>query len=263
MKHLVIGVSKESSLDLLGLFADVVRLDSNLSDFKPSFYDTTYIRSHFSEPSLTPEYFRTEITEIIESVISVNPNAIFIDGMDTVDAIMAFEDKWLQYLTFSSFMPRTEEYDERVDASSFTRPVFKRRLSSNGSGVTWSQEKAVRSNGEWIIQETLDVEDELRVYVLNGSVYPIGTVRESMTEEHKVHGIDSRTLTSDELDFSSRVASLVPDINFIGLDIARSPQGKLSVIEVNRSPGFAKFEELTGFNLASVLYDNLNSNDNS
>lgn len=257
MKNLVIGVSPESSLELLGSFADVVKLDKDLVDNKVLDYDTVYIRSHFSEPSLTPEYFRTEINSLVHSVKSINPKVRFIDSMDNVDAIMAFEDKWLQYVTFGSFMPRSEKYDDGVDISSFVHPIYKHRLSSNGSGVTWDKEKAVYSNNEWIIQESLNIQEELRIYIIFGEVYPIGAVRRSMTEGQKAQAIDFRKLSEDEIDFSLNVMKRSINLDVVGIDAARTLDGELSLIEVNRSPGFAKFEKLTGVNLASVLYEKL------
>jgi len=259
MKNLVIGVSPESSLDLLGVFADVIKLDEGSVNSLEMSYDTIYIRSHFSEPALTPEYFRHEIERLVQSAKTTNPKVRFIDSMDTVDTIMAFEDKWLQYETFGSFMPRTELYDESIDTSSFVRPVYKNRLSSNGSGVTWDQEKAVRSNNEWIIQESLDIEEELRIYILFGEVYPIGAVRRNMTEGHKAQAIDSRKLSEDEINFSLSLMKRSVGLDIVGIDVARTVDGELRLIEVNRSPGFAKFEELTGVNLASLLYEKLDA----
>ncbi|RYX79065.1 hypothetical protein EON76_04130 [bacterium] len=42
-----------------------------------------------------------------------------------------------------------------------------------------------------------------------------------------------------------------------GIDIVRTAYGKLVLLEVNRSPGFAKFYDLTGINLADRLYEEL------
>lgn len=257
MKHLVIGVSAESSLELLGSFADIVELDKGVVAGQDVAYDTVYIRSHFSKPSLSPEYFRSEIEALVQRAKNNNPHVRFVDGMDTVDAILAFEDKWHQYKLFGSFMPRTEEYDERTDVASFIRPIYKNRVSSNGAGVTWDAIKAVRSNNQWIIQESLNIQEELRIYILFGEVYPVGAVRRTMTEGQKAQAIDFRTLTEDEMSFSLNVLKQAPSLDVVGIDIARTADGTLSLMEVNRSPGFAKFEELTGINLASVIYEKL------
>lgn len=257
MKNLVIGVSAESSLNLLAQYADIVTLDKDKIDYKVVAYDTVYIRSHFTEPSLMPDYFKKEIDTLVQSAKNMNPKVRFIDRMDTVDAIMAFEDKWHQYETFGSFMPRTEIYDGGVNIASYIRPVYKQRLSSNGSGVTWNREKAVPSNKEWIIQESLDIQEELRIYILFGEVYPVGAVRKNMSEGSKAQAVDSRNLFEDEIKFSTSVIDMSNNLDIVGIDVARNVDGQLCLIEVNRSPGFAKFKELTGINLASVLYEKL------
>ena len=75
-----------------------------------------------------------------------------------------------------------------------------------------------------------------------------------MTEGIKAQAIDSRVLMQDEIDFSSAVMKQAPDLDMVGIDVARTSDGKLGLMEVNRSPGFAKFYELTGTNLADKIY---------
>jgi hypothetical protein len=254
MKNLVIAVSPDSSLELLRLFADVVVLDKGLLKYSDKSYDTVYIRSHFGQQSTLPQNFRSEIDSLVQQARDKNPKVKFIDDMDTVDTIVAFEDKWLQYQTFGKFMPRTELYDENLETSSFVRPVYKNRLSSRGSGVTWNREQIVESPGDWMVQESLEIQEELRVYIILGEVYPIGVVKQSMTEGKKAQGLNSRALTQDEIKFSVNLIKQAPGLDIVGIDIARTSDRELKLMEVNRSPGFAKFYELTGFNLADKLY---------
>lgn len=256
MKNLVIAVSPDSSLELLAPYADVVVLDKGLVKNSSASYDTVYIRSHFSQQSTLPQNFRNEINMLVQQARDINPKVRFIDNMDNVDAIVAFEDKWLQYIAYGKSMPRTELYDDKLDISSFVRPVYKNRLSSQGTGVTWDREKVVKSPGEWIVQESLEIHEELRVYIIHGKVYPIGAVKQSMTEGHKAQGINSRTLTQNEIRFSLSLIEETPGLDILGIDIVRSSDEELSLLEVNRSPGFAKFHELTGTNLADKLYEN-------
>ena len=255
MKNLVIAVSPDSSLKLLESFADIVVLDKDSIVQSDVAYDTVYIRSHFSQPSTLPQNFRREIDSLVQRAKSANPKVKFIDNMDNVDRIVAFEDKWLQYEKFGQFMPRTKLFDTNADTSGFVRPVYKNRLSSRGTGVTWDREKVTGFAHDWIIQDFLDIQEELRVYVISGEVYPIGAVRQNMTEGIKAQAIDSRVLMQDEIDFSSAVMKQAPDLDMVGIDIARTSDGKLSLMEVNRSPGFAKFYELTGTNLADKIYE--------
>lgn len=254
MKNLVITVSPESSIDLLKRFADVIILDKESVPNKLPFYETLYIRSHFGHPSTLPEVFRSEIEAIVYRAKQENPNIRFIDDTDTVDKVMDFEDKWNQYEIFSSFMPKTELLNNDLDVTGFDQPIFKHRFSSHGNGVTWDLKETTSPRQDWLVQESLNIYEELRIYVINGKVYAIGAVRQSKTLDQNTHALDTRSLESDEIDFASRIGQQVPSMSIVGLDIARNSDGKLYLMEVNRSPGFGKFAELTGVNLASFLY---------
>lgn len=254
MKHLVIAVSPDSSLELLGTFADIVVLDKGPLPTNMPRYDTLYIRSHFGQPSALPQNFRTEIENLVEQAKQQNPDIKFIDGVDTVDKVLSTEDKWLQYKTFGYFMPKTQLLGNELDISNFERPVFKNRLSSHGNGVTWDIEKVTKSTEDWLVQESLGISEELRVYVIRGEVYPIGAIRRSKTSAQNTQAVDSRHLTQEEIDFSLKIGTQAPSMDIIGLDIARTSDGKLYLMEANRSPGFAVFAKLTGVNLASFLY---------
>jgi hypothetical protein len=252
--HLVISVSTDSSLELLGAFADVIVLDTDPLPPILKRYETLYIRSHFSRPSLLPQVFHTEIESIVQRAVYVNPNVTYIDAMSTVDAIVDFEDKWHQYEIFKEYMPKTQLLDTTQNTAFFKRPVFKKRLSSQGVGVTWDAEKITGPAEDWIVQESLDIAEELRIYVIRGRVHPVGVIRQSKTTQQRVQAVDYRTLTQDEIDFSLQASSRAPGLDIIGLDIARTPAGELTLIEANRSPDFAAFEKLTGVNLAGTLY---------
>lgn len=255
MKHLVIAVSLDSSLELLGSFADVITLDKNYSLDSTDIFETVYIRSHFSTPSLQPQVFRGEIEELTQLAKSFNPRVKFIDNMDDVNVIVAFEDKWLQYNSFGDFMPQTLLCGDDADISLLKHPIFKKRLSSRGSGVTWRGEQTVISSESWVAQETLDIKEELRVYAVCKEVCAIGTIRQHMTAAKSTQAVAVRELSPDEIEFSKAIVDRVPGLDLVGLDIARTSEGELKLMEVNRSPGFAKFNELSGINLAKVLYE--------
>lgn len=257
MKNLVLAVSPDSSLELLKRYADILILDKDFDEVVDSHYDTVYIRSHFSQLSTMPQNFRKEINDVVQRTKDTNHKIKFIDDMDNVDAIVAFEDKWQQYITFGKFMARTEILDSHTDMSSYERPIYKNRLSSRGSGVTWDRQKTVEAINGWIVQESLDIREELRIYIILGEVYSIGAVKQSMTEENGAQSVDSRGLAKDEIDFSARIIQQFPSLDIAGIDIARTIDGDLFLLEVNRSPGFAKFYDLTGINLADKLYEKL------
>ncbi|MEO7905008.1 MAG: YheC/YheD family protein, partial [Candidatus Saccharimonadales bacterium] len=95
---------------------------------------------------------------------------------------------------------------------------------------------------------------ELRIYAIRGTVYPIAAVRQSKTHHQKTRVTDIRQLTRDEIDFSTKIHARISSIDLLGIDIARTVDGKLHLIEVNRSPGFAAFTALTNVNLSGLLY---------
>lgn len=254
MKNLVVSVSADSSLELLGEHADIVLLDKHPYLNIQSLYDTAYIRSHFSQQFMQPQNFRSEIESIVAQVKSVNPNVKFIDSMDNVDAIVAFEDKWHQYQIFRELMPLTELCDGSPYTLVVRSPVYKQRLSSRGSGVTWNKDNVTTTKGEWIAQNSLDIQEELRVYAINTNIHPTGIVKKSMEEGVKAEGTSARKLSKDEMQFVSYVTDRAPRLDIVGIDMARTAAGDLKLIEVNRSPGFAKFFELTGVNLANEIY---------
>lgn len=253
MKHLVISVSKDSSLELLGKYADVIVLDKDSLPTTLKDYKSVYIRSHFSTPELIPQKYRVEIEHLVRLAVAQNPMVEFIDNMSTVDEIVSFEDKWQQYEVFTEFMPATMLLSN-AGVADFARPIYKKRLSSRGKGVTWNEDEVVGALEDWIVQESLDIVEEIRIYVIKNRVYDIGAIRYSMTDEQKTHPVDSRKLNLDEIQFAAKVSSKVPELDFIGLDIARTADNELFLMEVNRSPGFGSFEKLTGENLADNIY---------
>jgi hypothetical protein len=252
-KHLVITTTADLSLELFKPFSDIVLLDKEPVTYTGSRYRNVYIRSHFSKPATLPQNFRTGIETLVQGTKSTNSEVSFIDGMDTVDKIIAFEDKWLQYGLFKEFMPTTSLVDGSV-VTNFNHPIFKKRLSSRGSGVTLNAKEVTEPYEEWIVQESIAIKEELRVYVIHGGVYPEAVIRQSKTSQQKIKAVAVRALASDEIDFSARIYESFPDLDFIGLDIARTSEGALKLIEVNRSPDFLIFSELSGVNLASLLY---------
>lgn len=90
MNNLVIAVSHDSSLDLLRQFADVIVLDKESVPADIKAYDTVYIRSHFGQPSASPQNFRTQIDDLASQARRQNPALKFVDSIDSVDDILAF-----------------------------------------------------------------------------------------------------------------------------------------------------------------------------
>ena len=253
MNHLVVTVSPESSVDLLSKHADIILLDQVNVTKVLSIYKSIYVRSHFSKAELQPQNFQDTITAIVSRAKSLNPNIHVVDGMDTVEKIIGFEDKWNQYQIYSEFMPQTEVLNTLNDSND-QEFIYKKRLSSRGLGVTADLSEVTGPENEWIVQEKLDIDEEIRVYVIRGKVYPKGAVRRSMAANQMTQSISVRELTNDEIAFASAVGQRSNALNMIGLDVARTSDGTLQLMEANRSPGFGAFAELTQVNLADVLY---------
>ncbi len=254
MKHLVVAVSPDSSLELLGQHADVILVDKQPAPALTTPYDTLYIRSHFGTPSMQPQQFRREIENLAAKAKRINPDIRFIDDTDTVDKILIAEDKWRQYTTYKDFMPLTQLLNDELGQHDLKHPIYKKRLSSRSTGVTWDRENVMGAPDDWIIQESITILEELRIYVIHGKVHPTGVVRQSMTSQQPTQGVRARDLEQDELDFSLAISKQARGMDLMGLDVARSINGDLYLLEVNRSPGFAVFATLTGDNLADLLY---------
>lgn len=253
MNHLVITVSADSSLELLGKYADIIVLDKDPLPNELTHYDTVYIRSHFSTPELSPQNYRAEIEDLVSKALANNKDVTFIDDMYTVDAIVEFEDKWKQYEKFSEFMPHTTILTDVHDLE-FTTPIYKKRVSSRGAGVTWNRGEVSGNTSDWIVQDTLDIAEEIRIYSIKGAVYPVGALRRSMTDEQKTLAVNFRELTESEIQYATEIAAKTPSIDVLGLDIVRTKNDELFLIEANRSPGFGMFEKLTQVNLADYIY---------
>lgn len=69
--------------------------------------NVTQWRSIPRTPELQPQRFRVETEQLIKQARTQNPSITFVDGMGTIDEIIAFEDKWRQYEIFSEYMPST------------------------------------------------------------------------------------------------------------------------------------------------------------
>lgn len=255
MKHLVIAVSYDSSLDLLESFADIIVLDKEAVPNNIPFYETLYIRSHFGQATTLPQVFHSEIEDIVRRARNANPGIKFIDNTSTVEQILTIEDKWHQYEIFNEFMPKTQLLTDELGINGFERPVFKNRLSSHGNGVTWNREEVTNPINDWLVQESLDITEELRIYIIRGEVYKTAAIRQSKTSNQSTQAVDTRELIQEEIDFSLKVAQKAHNMDIIGLDIARTSDGKLYLMEANRSPGFGVFNKLTSVNLAAILYE--------
>lgn len=205
-----------------------------------------------------PQKFRTRIDQIVHDGKQNNRSIRFVDTIASVDQLLDIEDKWLQFQKYSDLMPDTQLFHGERQNSQFVRPVYKKRLSSRGAGVTWDSSIVFSNHHDWVVQESIDIKEELRVYLVAGSVYPIATVRSSKTSQQRTKALTTRYLSESETVFCREVADRSSSLDFVGIDIARDRSDNLYLIEVNRSPGFSAFFDMTHVNLAQLLYRTLN-----
>jgi glutathione synthase/RimK-type ligase-like ATP-grasp enzyme len=88
--------------------------------------------------------------------------------------------------------------------------------------------------------------DDLRVYVLDGEVIAAGHILTTAID-YRGHEDDVVGITADDelADLCVRVASTL-DLAFTGIDVKRSADGTLTVLDANPSPMFLAFERRMG-----------------
>lgn len=111
--------------------------------------------------------------------------------------------------------------------------------------------------GFFTFQQYLEIEREYRVLVLDGQ--PLGAiskkpVKGDFRRNFSLGGQVAAATIDANLRETCRRAAKTLGYQFAGVDLAIS-QGQPYLLEVNRSPGFAGFEEATGLNVASAFLD--------
>ena len=247
-QHLLATVA-DLSIEQFRPVCDVLLLGSDDSVDDLSAYKSVYIRSQFNDEKFMPQNFASQINKI--GTLARNAGIKLIDNMGSVDEIIAFEDKWYQFQLFREFMPETKLASEQPG---FGEPViFKKRISSRAAGIAWLRSDIIGNLDDWICQPILDIQEELRVYVVRGMVVEVASIRQTKTMDQKIKVIGTRHLTSEERHFAEQVYKKRPSLDLVGIDIAVTSNG-LRLIEVNRSPVFASFMRESGQNLAELLY---------
>jgi glutathione synthase/RimK-type ligase-like ATP-grasp enzyme len=95
--------------------------------------------------------------------------------------------------------------------------------------------------------------DDLRVYVLDGEVI-VGAHIHTSALDYRGHEDDVVTMpVDDELAALSVRVATVLGLVFTGIDVKRSPEGKLTVLDANPSPMFLGIERRTGQPIADRL----------
>jgi glutathione synthase/RimK-type ligase-like ATP-grasp enzyme len=109
--------------------------------------------------------------------------------------------------------------------------------------------------GFFTFQQYLEVEREYRVLVLDGQ--PLGAISKQPAKgdfrrNFSLGGqVEAAELNADLREICRQAAQTL-GYQFAGVDLAIS-HGRPYILEVNRSPGFAGFEEATGQNVAAAF----------
>jgi len=252
MSNLVVTTKIDLELNQFRNQATVLLLEDfaeSWGEIQNSNFDTIYLRSHFSEKSTMPNNFAKEFSIINETFTG---KAYFVDNISSLNSIEDFEDKYNQANLFKPFLPQTWRADQAPDRDDL---IYKKRLSSCASGISFNRD-GITDLENWIAQHRINIQQELRVYVICGDIISTASIKNSKTESQKVKVVDTRSLCSTEFQFIKNIMDKMPEIDFAGIDIAVTPDG-LKLIEINRSPAFSSFLSITGLDLADELYSRL------
>lgn len=178
-----------------------------------------------------------------------------------------YEDKLFQSAVFEHLsVPSPQTYSlqsfEEVPSSVIFPCVLKKRVSSRSKNnfliSTISELRSKLSNksvADYIIQEKIDIEDDVRVVVLGQSI--IGAVKRHthVREGNRisVKGREKYGNMSDEIRKNILSITKFLGADFVGFDILFDKKGNYYFIEANLSPQFDKFEETLDVNLAKMV----------
>lgn len=228
-----------------------------IEDFNSSFgrlsrrYDFVYIRDPFTDRNFQ-DY--KAISSAMDKVYEKYPSAYYVDKVKDMDGAL-IEDKLRQYALFSEFMPKTRELKkgEGVDFESY---FVKKRVSSRSEGIVFFGD-ALQPGEDYIIQDKLDIEEEYRVFSVGSRILEKSLVRSSKTSASTALKTLDAVATPEKVKTFVKKLIDVLELDFVGYDIARDKNGKLWLLEMNRSPQFQSYYAKTGENLAEVLADHL------
>lgn len=208
----------------------------------PCAADLVYFRDPFNDPEYQPEPFH------IDQLIAQHQGSQIIDHITSFQDILNLEDKYLQSKAYGDFYPETwlPSQHEFVSGSNLAKP----RISQRAKNILFDIEDRTLDDS-WVIQELLDIQEELRVYVVCGDILDQASIKSSKASG-KVKIIGDRLLTAEEIVFIHQVLEKCP-LDVVGFDLAVLPNNQYKIIEANRSPQFLRYGERTGINLAALI----------
>lgn len=212
-------------------------------------YDIAYLRDPFNNPSVyTPD------EAVIDSILSKANAKYYIDRVNSFARAKRIEDKYLQYKTYGDLMPETylATKKEFVEGEYIIKP----RISQRAKNIIFTKEELIKKypkiKNDLIIQKRMDIKEELRVYIVRGAVLSVACVKTSKASG-RVKVVGERTLKRNEVEFALQCYSKNKKLDFIGLDVAILDDLSLKLIEVNRSPQFARYVEFAHTNPIKLL----------
>lgn len=257
MKSLIITTPADNSKELiLQAFktADCLYYDQSRDQVNRVLVDNRYDVVYYRDPFNQGSFDAPSIRQTVEYIFRICTDALFVDGVKTYQDLL-FEDKWRQYQLFSDVMPETKLIDFNTGIKEGSE-VAKERISSRAKGVVFDND-SVDIDKQYIVQKIIDIDKELRVFVVDGAILPLAAVRSSKTADTKVKMIETEVISSEIIKFAQSIYDKISYMNFVGLDIVIQPGGRPMLIEVNRSPQFSRYNEMTGTNLAELLMKGL------
>ncbi len=207
-------------------------------------YDYIYLRDPFNDEKILPS-----VGQYVKKALSIFNFSKSIDNVDSFETIEEYEDKYNQFRRYHEFMPNTFLPSE-VDFKE-GKHLAKKRISQRARGICFHK---AEFNDDWIVQDLMDINEELRVYAIFGKVIEQATVKSSKSVESKVKIIGKRNLGKREKDFCRKIVER-SELDFIGIDLAILQNGDLKLVEVNRSPQFKRFVELYDESLLADILD--------
>jgi len=254
---LIITTTRDPSLPLFFLQTpkniriDVFLFEENLDSFqtlkeKLSIYEYVYIRDPFNSESVRDLSNKTKfVTDNLSSQI------ISVDQIRSADDLL-IEDKWLQYQKFSEFLPHTEILSSKSSFNPNTQ-FIKKRISSRAKGIVFNLDQ-ITNHENYIIQEKIAIQEEYRIYSVYDKIIHPAVFKNSKTQSTavKIDRTRSKSITPELKKFVGAIHKKTK-LDLIGFDIALTKQNQFKLIEINRSPQFATFFEVTKINLANLL----------
>lgn len=213
-------------------------------------YDVVYLRDPFNQP----DYDFDRIATVIDQVTLAAPDARYVDDARSIGDLM-IEDKWQQYQLLAEFMPETWLLDDYATFDNDAH-IAKERLSSRARGIVFARDDLIDGR-DYVVQPLFELTDEYRVFGVNDRILPLAAVRTSKTATSKIKMKGAMQLPDDIAEFADRVYRQIPQMNLVGFDIAKTATGDIVLIEINRSPQFCRYNQLTGTNIADELMKGL------